>query len=96
MDFTDIILSKGSQTLCTEYVLYISIYIKFKNRQNKPMVLTSGWPLIFGGERAEGGTRSDSGRWLYSVLSEKRTELYAFDRYSFFYICLHGSHIGRN
>lgn len=66
MYFTDIILGEGSQTLCTEYVLYISMYIQFRNKQNKPMALTSGWSLIFGGQRAERGPHS--GCWLHSVL----------------------------
>ena len=68
MYFTDIILSKGSQTFCTEYVLYISIGIKLRTRQNKSIVLTSGWLFIFGGHRAARGRAEGSGGWSHRGL----------------------------
>lgn len=82
MYLTDIILSKRSQTLCTEYVPYISIYIKFTNRQNESMVLVMIVVNLWWQRGRKGTPGGIQGAGYTGVLFGKFFELDTFDMYS--------------
>lgn len=62
-----------------EHIIYDSIYINLKTRQNSPMEIeTVWWFLSLGGRRLEGDLL---GCWLYSI---SQSEFWLFDLWKFF------------